>query len=428
MPKLRATLAAAALAALACRSSDPTAREPATDEPGMLTVERISTRVPFPRGLDLIDGELYVLARGRSREAGGASTAIPDEAGTIFRVDPSIAEPAGAPSVSDAVRANGEPFALPTAPPFRLFDTRVAHASDDRVTDRPYCTLRFHPATASFYLCAFSGIDKSDKEKSSFSKNLSDAILRYDLRTSKWYEIERHDIEKGGLYPHHDPRNRPAPHGWLNGPDNCIAVGDQLYAVAKDNCVLVRYDLSELARDPEAGAPTSTLVFGEELEVAGLGTRRFYGHSALAYHAGWLYVAFRTSSEVIRIPLGADHLPRLPLQAQLVARFDPYDPETRKSANLTDMAVDAQGRLYVLSAKPSRVFRFTPDPKRPFDGRAAANPRPWLDLGALVGRKDMKSENILLDERGRLYIPAADPYDFEQGASGTVYRVTETRG
>ncbi|MCC6406764.1 MAG: hypothetical protein IT453_06345 [Planctomycetes bacterium] len=384
--------------------------------------------MPFPRGLEWIDGQLYVLARGRSREAGGANTTVADEAGTIFRVDPTVAEPANAPTVSEAVRTNGEPFAIPTAPPFRLFDVRVAKPTDDRVTDRPYCTLRFHPATSSFYVCAFSGIDKSDTDKSTFSKNLSDAILRYDLRTSKWYEVERHDIEKGGLYPHHDPAVRPAPHGWLNGPDNCLAIGDQLYAVAKDNCVLVRYDLSKLAADPEAGAPASEVVFGSELDVAGLGTQRFYGHSALAHHDGWLYVAFRTSSEIVRIRLGDDHLPKRPLRAELVARFDPYDPTTKKSANLTDIAVDREGRLYVLSAKPSRVFRFAPDPEHPFDGRSAAQPKPWVDLGALVGRKDMKSENILIDDAGRLYVPAADPYDFQQGANGTVYRITEIRG
>ena len=30
-------------------------------------VERITTKVPFPRGLRLVDGELYVLSRGRVR-------------------------------------------------------------------------------------------------------------------------------------------------------------------------------------------------------------------------------------------------------------------------------------------------------------------------------------------------------------------------
>lgn len=419
----------AACALVSCHTeSAATAATADTSEPTKteLFVERISTRVPFPRGLELIDGKLYVLARGRSREAGGANAAVSDEAGTIFCVDPAIAEPMSFERVTASVAQNGTVFAAPTAPPFRLFDTRVAKPTDDRVTDRPYCTLRFHPPTQSFYLCAFSGIDKSDKDQSTFSKNLSDAVLRYDLRTEKWYEVERHDIEKGGLYPHHDPARRPPPHGWLNGPDNCLGVGNQLYAVSKDNSLLVRYDLSALVADPEAGAPPSEVVFDGSVDVRGLGLQRFYGHSALAHRDGWLYVAFRTSSEIVRIRLGEDDLPVRPITAELVARFDPWDPDTKKSANLTDIAFDDKGRLCVLSAKPSRVFRFTPDPLRPFDGRAAANTKPWVDLGALVGRKDMKSENILIDAHGRLYIPAADPYDFEQGASGTIYRITET--
>lgn len=409
-----------------CTTSEVAPSEAAPPEPALpLVVERISTRVPFPRGLEIVDGELYVLCRGRSREAGGASTSVADEAGSIYRVDPTISEPANAAEISPQVRDNGALLAAPTAPPFRLFDSKVARPTDDRVTDRPYCTLRYHDATKSFYICAFSGIDKSDKDASTFSKNLSDAILRFDLRTSSWHEVERHDIEKGGLYPHHDPQLAKPPHGWLNGPDNCLAVGDQLYAVSKDNSMLVRYDLSAVARDPNAGPPPSEVVFGTEVDVRGVGVQSFHGHSALAHQSGWLYVGFRTSSEIVRVALGDDGIVEQPLRAELVARFDPYDRKTRKSANITDIAFDRAGRLHVLSAKPSRVYRFVPDPARPFDGRTGSGAKPWVDLGELVGRKDMKSENILIDAEGRLYIPAADPYDFEHGSSGTIYRVSE---
>jgi hypothetical protein len=241
---LLTTLALAALHGTAPASTD-------------FLVERITTRPPFPRGLQIVDGELYVLCRGRVREYGGVSATVEDEAGTLYVVDLSIAEPFAPGEPSPAVRDNGRVVALPTAPPFKLWDRSASPPTRDRETDRPYCGLTYHPGTQSFYLCAFSGVDKPEGEGSTFSKNLTDAILRYDMRTEKWYEVERHDIEKGGLYPHHDPARSAPPHGWLNGPDNCLAVGDWLYAVSKDNSLLVRYDLRALAADPEAGAPQS---------------------------------------------------------------------------------------------------------------------------------------------------------------------------
>src|SRR5688572_24751243 len=56
-------------------------------------VFRVSTAVPFPRGMAMIEGQLYALARGRVRESGGADGKIDDQAGTIYALDPSIAEP-----------------------------------------------------------------------------------------------------------------------------------------------------------------------------------------------------------------------------------------------------------------------------------------------------------------------------------------------
>src|SRR5687768_13471986 len=61
---------------------------------GAITIERVTTKVPFPRGLQLVDGELYVLARGRVRGSGGVSAEVEDQAGTIYAVDPNVVEPA----------------------------------------------------------------------------------------------------------------------------------------------------------------------------------------------------------------------------------------------------------------------------------------------------------------------------------------------
>ncbi len=419
----------ALLAVVSCSSLSP-ARSPSTafldsSAPGRFRVERVSTAIPFPRGLVSVDGKLFVLARGRSREFGGANGTIDDRAGTIFEVDPAIAEPVENVTIGEAVRSNGRVLAEPTSPPFVLFDRNCSPPTRDRNTDRPYCTLRFDRLTRSFYLCGFSGIDGLETEPVNFTKNLSDMVMRYDLRTMRWHEVERHASYAGGLYPHHDPRTNAAPHGWLNGPDNCLVVGHSLYCVAKDNSRLVRYDLSELGRDPEAGAPQSEVVLEHEIPIEGLGTQSFSGHSALAAGEGWLYVGFRTSSEVIRVRLDADGLVARPLQAQVVARFDPFDPKTRKSANLTDLALDPQGRLHVLSAKPTRVYRFVPDPAHVFDARGERAARlAWLDLATLVGKPQLKSENILVDERGRLYVSSSDSYAMDADAASVIYRAT----
>jgi hypothetical protein len=267
-------------------------------------------------------------------------------------------------------------------------------------------------------------VDKPEvKGQSSFSKNLTDAILRYDLRTSKWYEVERHDIEQGGLYPHHDPEQRKPPHGWLNGPDNCLALGNWLYAVAKDNSVLVRYDLTALASDPEAGPPASEFVLGQNVTVQRGERLRIEGHSALGYFDGWLYLATRTSSQVLRIKLDAAMLPAKPLKAELLARFDAYDPATKKSSNLTDMTIDRQGRVYLVSAKPASIYRFTPDPKNIYDARGGKQ-KPLFNLADLTGNPNMKSENALVDEQGRIYVTSGDSYSCQAGAGGVVWRVT----
>lgn len=410
-----------AAAIIAALSSHALAAEPSSTANFLL--ERVTTCVPFPRGLQIIDGQLHVLCRGRVREYGGVSADVEDQAGSLYVVDSGIAEPYSSVEPSDAVRTNGRLLAAPTAPPFKLWDRTASPPVKDRETDRPYCGLTWHDPTRSLYICAFSGVDKPEGKGSTFSKNLSDAILRYDLRTSKWYEVERHDIEKGGLYPHHDPSVAPAPHGWLNGPDNCLAVGDWLYAVSKDNSRLVRYDLRALVADPEAGPPPSEVVFGEELAVAGHGTLRLQGHSALGRDGNWLYVATRTSSHIVRLALDSNLAPIQPLRAELVALFDPYDPKTRKSSNLTDMSIGPNGDVYVVSATPARIFRITPDPKRAFDAREG-KATPYVDLAALTGNPKMKSENLLVDAQGRIYMTSGDAYAYQHGAGGVVWRVT----
>ena len=393
-------------------------------------VERVTTVAPYPRGLAVVDDAMYVLCRGRVRGpresapgTGGVSASVDDQAGTIYVIDPTIAEPIDAPVVSPRVRTNGRVFARPTAPPFRLWDPASDPPESDRSTDRPYCALRFDPATDNFYLCAFSGVDKpsAPDDRVRFSKNRTDAVLRYDRRTGRWYEVERH--APGAPYPDAGADHGPPPRGWLEGPDNCLVVADGLYVVAKDNSRLVRYDLTAVRADPEAGPPPGEVVLGDRIEIDGLGPRSYTGHSALAVHGDWLYVGYRTSSVIVRVPLDEHRRIRRPIVGQLVARFDPYDSATGRSANITDMTFDEQGRLYVVSAQPARVYRFTPDPARVFDARDGAA-APWVDLAVETGNASMKSENVLVHD-GWLYVTSGDGYDYQSGADGTVYRVRD---
>lgn len=385
-------------------------------------LERVTTAVPFPRGLVMLDDELIVLARGRVRGAGGVSAEVNDRAGTLFAVDPNVTEPVTG-ELGEAVRTNGRILAEPTEPPFKLWDRASTPPESDRETDRPYCVLRYHEASRNLFLCAFSGIDKPRRPgQSSFSKNLTDALFRYDLRTNRWHEVERHNIEAGGSYPHHDPQYNDPPHGWLNGPNNCLVLGDLLYAVAKDNSRLVRYDLSGLVEDPEAGPPASEYVLGDRISLEGGSVLPLYGHSALAFHDGWLYLGTRTNSVIVRFRLDDNYNPVHPMVGELVARFDPYNPATMKSADITDMDIDAEGRVYVVSAKPSRLYRFTPDPNDVFDARDGGE-APWADLAGLTENPAMKSENVLVDGE-RVFVTSGDGYAYQEGAAGTVYRLT----
>lgn len=385
-------------------------------------IERITTGVPYPRGLALVDDTLYVLARGRSREVGGASAEVNDHAGTIYAVNPRISENWSPGPASERIRNNASVIATPSSPPFRLW----CPEDSSYQTDRPYCALRYHAGTRSFYLCAFSGIDMASESKQSFVKHHADAILRYDLRTSSWHELDRHDPEAGWKYPSPAANADQGLHGWMKGPDNCLPLGNFLYAVAKDNSLLVRYPLRELTKNPGTRAPAGEVLMTEDTPMTDGSTRRLLGQSALAYHEGYLYIGYRTSSAIIRIAVKSDGTPYRPIRADFIAQFEPFDPETRKSANITDIAFDTRGRLHVLTAQPARVWRFQPSPAKPYQQDDPSN-TPWIDMAQLTQNPKMKSENILLDAKDRLYITAADAYNPDDKTHGSVYRVTQAK-
>ncbi len=404
-------------------------------------LQRVSTAVPWPRGLVFMGDELIVLARGRHRSAGGPDPAVEDMAGTLFRVDPDLVEPVVAGVVpSDAVRANGEVFVQPTAPPFKLWDRSLVPARRDTSMDRPYCTLAYDAATSNFFICGFSGADLPDN---TFRKNATDSVLRYDLRSALWSVVDVHrgelvsDDELGpwvpnDTYPHHDPAANPAPHGWLNGPDGAVVVGRWLYVVAKDNNRLVRYDLGGVAEDPLSGPPIARPEFEDRIEVrapdGSLQSLDVHGHSALDAFGGYLYVGFRTTSQIVRFALDREGALQRPLVGELVARFDPYDPVTGRSHDLMDIAFNSRGELFVSTARIGSVWNIgVPDPRRPFDGRTGTTQQPYVNLRELTGNPRAKTGNITFDGQDRLYMCSGN-YDAGNEIAGVIYRVVPTRG
>ena len=159
----------------------------------------------------------------------------------------------------------------------------------------------------------------------------------------------------------------------------------------------------------------------KNVHIEGLGEQTMLGQSALGFHESWLYVGYRTTSEIIRIQLNDKNVPIEPIVAHIVARFDPFDPVTLDSANLTDLDIDEAGHVYVVSAQPSRVYRFTPSSSHVFDARDGRQ-SPWADLALITGNPTMKSENVLYHQ-GWLYVTSGDGYDYQDGAHGTVYRI-----
>ena len=404
--------------------------------------ERITTAVPWPRGLVYHEGQLYVLARGRHRRSGGCDPGIADQAGSLFQVDPAVCEPVviGRPP-SAPVLANARLLAEPEADPFYLWD-KQAPPIEDVWMDRPYCTLAFDAESDNFFICGFSGVDLP---KGKFRKNATDSIHRYDRRDGHWYGVEMHRADvvppdrlsrvvSNEYYPHHDPAANPPPHGWLNGPDGAEVAGKWLYAVGKDNHSLVQYDLSRIREDSEAPPPPSRMVFGSEVTVRVEGQLQpmsVFGHSALAVREDHLYVGFRTSSVVLRFPLAEDGDLQRPIQGELIAVFEAWDPAARRSGNLIDMAFNSRGELFVACAEAGRVWKVgIPDPDLIFDGHDArrtgsTRALPYLDLPTLTGNPIARVGNIVFDEQDRLYVCSGN-YDTSNDLAGVIYRATSS--
>ena len=206
-----------------------------------------------------------------------------------------------------------------------------------------------------------------------------------------------------------------------------LVVGDTLVVCAKDNSKLIAYDLTPLIADPDAKPAAGREILGDHVTVNGT-DRNVLGQSGLAYKDGWLYVAFRTTSEVIRVPVTNDKPGQFAVdkdRAQYLAQFDPFVRASGKpSANLTDIDVGPDGDVYVISAHPARIYRFTPDANRTFNFQTdGTGDGPWVDLEKLTANPKMKSENLLVADDGRVFVSSGDAYGHAAGLGGAVYVV-----
>lgn len=403
-----------------------------------IQLERVTAGVPWPRGLAWADDGLVVLARGRHRRAGGIDPSIDDMSGSLLRVDPNISEPVR-PGVgaSEKTRRNAKLLVAPTGSPFYLYDGRPDPISDTRM-DRPYCTLVWDPASRNFFICGFSGVDLPGGK---FRKNATDSIHRYDMRSQRWESVELHDptvvpeseltnVVPNRYYPHHDPAKNPAPHGRLNGPDGGCVAGRWFYALGKDNHVVVRYDLAAIRKDAAAPAPHSEVALDPYVRLSYPGGERdvaLFGPSAIAYHDSWLYIGYRTTSAIVRYRLDEDHRVVEP-RGELVAVFEPWSPERRRSANVIDIAFNSKGELYVSCAGQGRIWKIgKPSAERPFYGDdqsgRATSAKPLIDLAKHRGKK-AACGNLLFDDLDRLYVCVGN-YDADRRIAGAVYRAVE---
>jgi len=411
--------------------------EAATVSP--VRLERVTAGVPWPRGMAWVDGKLIVLARGRHRRAGGVDASIPDRCGTLMAVDPEQSEPVEQQSIaSDRIRSNAQVLVEPSGWPFFLYDSSVAPIQDTHM-DRPYCTLIFDRPSRNLFICGYSGVDLPGAK---FRKNATDSIHRYDMRNKQWSTVELHDasiVSTAALgrvvpnqhFPHHDPKKNPPPHGWLNGPNGGCVAGRYLYCVGKDNHTVARYDLGAMRANPDAGPPASEVVMGSRVRVRypdGEREMEVLGASAAAAYGDYLYLGYRTSSVVLRFRLFEDGRVVQPAVGELIAVFEPWDPQKKRSANLIDIAFNSRGELFVSCAKEGRIWRVgKPDPKRPFYGndkdRRPTTAPPYVDLRRYTGRKT-GCGNILFDDSDRLYICVGN-YDSGTRLAGAVYRAVE---
>jgi hypothetical protein len=287
----------------------------------------------------------------------------------------------------------------------------------------------------------FSGIDLS--EQPNFRKNATDAVHRYNMGTKKWYTFEQHDpgtVPVGELaktlpnevYPHHNLTSNPPPHGLPNGACGGYVVGDYLYVTAKDNSALIQYDLAEVRKNPEAGPPQSRFIFNRSgpkddpfIQTKKHGNMYVEGTCGVTAHDGYMYVAFRTTSQIVRFPIDGKGDVVRPIVADYLAQFDPYDPTGAygKPANIYDIRVNSKGELFVSANSRGTIWKIPTDGKAVFNAKKGTSEKPYINLREETDFASSTCGNFCFDPDGNLYICAGNKELKEGDICGVIYRV-----
>lgn len=417
----------------------------------MPTLDRITSAVPWPRGIAWYEGRLIALARGAHRNQGGPQKE--DQGGTLFEVSSDtydLVDPSDT-DVSNAVLVNAKIFAEPTDPPFKLWDPSTQPPHLDTRTDRPYATLHWDSKSQSFYICAFAGIDlPKGVTGQGFWPNASCSVHRFDIREAdpyrmtngKWFGVEAHRFDNvpefeirrlkappygttfqvpDRYYPHETPYPSYPPRGLLNGPDGLFAVGDYLYVVGLDNNKLAQYDISSNVEFPE----------GRIVPVPEI------GNSAVAAFGSYLYLANRKSgaggARIVRYPIDPttgqildDHGDEYfggnqTVTAELIATVDDLSAGGR-IAHIIDIDFDSEGRLFVSMANGSGKVWCIDDPS-PSDVFRASDYFPYIDLQLLSPNSKAKCADICFDDEDNLYVCSGNKDTQRVSHYGTIYRV-----
>lgn len=170
--------------------------------------------------------------------------------------------------------------------------------------------------------------------------------------------------------------------------------------------MLVRYDLTEIRAQPDAKAPGSEVVLrGKNMG----GIKGTDGPSALARLGEYLYVGFRTTGRIVRFQLDGDNIVQ-PARGELIADFS-------GSKQLIDLAARGADELFV-SLKSGEIWQIPVERKKIYRPRGRT---PYFII------KHANLSNITVDTDGRLYVCTNNYDDTSSQTGGTIYRIVEGR-
>jgi hypothetical protein len=312
---------------------------------------------------------------------------------------------------------------------FSLWDREQGF--DDVKTDRPYAALAFDAASDSFFVACFGGIDltesaaKSDSDrKFLFRKNPSDAIVRYHRPSNTWHAFDRHQFNAAEIAPERTNSvpnkfypldQKTPPCGFLNGPNGLLIDGKYLYAVAKDNHLLVRYDLTAIRANPSQTTTPLPEILGQGPNgEAGEEANKYDGPCALAISGNKMFIAFRSNGRIYRFDLDTEG--QLIRNTWKLVAYFPVTTQT-KGTNLIDMKLDNNGQLFAavadgLADKQGAVWKIPSD---------AIDFKPTSE-NAYARFPNSTISAIAFDAENQLYV-CSNAKEGQSKLGGTIYRV-----